>query len=392
MSWFNKKKSKVEKEKIISNLQIIPAEFYGAQDPVIHYNNESSQKMFKTKTIKMNDHNWGGILNIFKKKWVFYSFLGVIFVVIISLISWYYVEEAKKSLQPPVIEQPTKVKSQPKAEEPMVQKVETMVTSTIVTTTIVSTTEKKVEPEKPVSLQERTLEFPRILQTNSPDLDSDGLTDAEEELFNTASGIWDTDGDGYYDGQEVINLYNPKGIAPVKLIDSGLVKEYINPIWKYRVYYPTGWEIGVVDSHADQVLFSSATGDFVEISSFIKKEQETFEDWFARKAIGQKFSELQKFTNRFEENGEKRKDDLVAYFVQGNNIYILIYHPGTTGFIPFRHVMEIMYKSFRPSKTLIDIPNQTPLPIPPDFTKEENSTSTNIISTSTLKNFNTSTG
>jgi hypothetical protein len=33
----------------------------------------------------------------------------------------------------------------------------------------------------------------------------------------------------------------------VKIIDSGLITEYTNPIWQYRIYYPAGWQVGEVD-------------------------------------------------------------------------------------------------------------------------------------------------
>jgi len=370
---FGRKKKPIKKPKVSAEMQVIPGVFYGAQDPVIHYAETDSKKVAKVQKGQTRNWNLGGILEVFKKKWVWYSILAVIFIIIIVLISWYYVNEAKRDLQPevvePVIEQPAVVEEEPEAVIVEPEAVEEIVTST----------EEEVEPQELLSLQERVLEFPRILQTNSSDVDSDALTDMEEEIFNTDSGNWDTDNDGYYDGQEVYNLYNPAGEAPVKLIDSGLVAEYVNPIWQYRVYYPASWQVGAVDTRADQVLFSTVTGDFIEISAFTKEAQESFIDWFARKAVGERYSELQTLTNRFKESGQKRKDDLVAYFVQGNNVYVLIYHPGTTGFVPFRHVMQVMQQSFRPSKTIIDIPDQVPLPIPPSFTEEAVTTTTSTV-------------
>ncbi len=358
-----KKKQPIKKSKISANLQVMPETFYGAQDPVLHYGGETSKPLAKTKATGRSNLALGKIVDFFKKKIVLYILLGVVFIIIIMLISWYYINEARQSLEPapvkPVVEE---ILPEPVTEEFIEEKeIEAAPTST----------EPITEPiiEEPQSLQERELEFPRILQTNSPDVDNDALTDLEEEIFNTDSGTWDTDGDGYYDGQEVFNLYNPAGQAPVKLIDSGLVAEYVNPSWQYRVYYPITWQVGEVDSQANQVLFSSVTGDFIEISAFIKNSQETFTDWFSRKASGQKFTDLQVLNNRFKEEGQKRKDDLTAYFVQGNNVYVLIYHPGTTGFVPFRHIMQMMQQSFRQSKTLIEIPEQVLLPAPPNFTE-----------------------
>ncbi|MEK7498366.1 MAG: hypothetical protein AAB611_00715, partial [Patescibacteria group bacterium] len=43
------------------------------------------------------------------------------------------------------------------------------------------------------------------------DKDKDGLLDAQEVYYGTDSNNSDTDGDGYKDGDEVKNGYNPNG-------------------------------------------------------------------------------------------------------------------------------------------------------------------------------------
>ena len=43
------------------------------------------------------------------------------------------------------------------------------------------------------------------------DSDNDGLSDKEEEFYGTDKNNSDTDGDGYKDGDEVKNGYNPLG-------------------------------------------------------------------------------------------------------------------------------------------------------------------------------------
>ncbi|MBI4779101.1 hypothetical protein HY797_01450 [Candidatus Falkowbacteria bacterium] len=53
---------------------------------------------------------------------------------------------------------------------------------------------------------------------NSPDSDQDGLTDREEaKVFSTDPLRADTDDDGYVDGDEIKNGFNPNG--PGKLLD-----------------------------------------------------------------------------------------------------------------------------------------------------------------------------
>ncbi len=50
---------------------------------------------------------------------------------------------------------------------------------------------------------------PAAVITEGVDSDSDGLTDVEEALLGTNPQLADTDGDGYSDGSEVMNLYSP---------------------------------------------------------------------------------------------------------------------------------------------------------------------------------------
>jgi len=352
MFGFGKKKIE-KKEKISDNIFVIPEEFYGAKDPSIHY--ETTSKTVFKETVKFTNKSnnskvvSGKISRLLKNKKSRYIIIGLLLVLAVAFISWYYIEQArvKPVVLPeheeivPVVE----VVEEPIAEEePLVEEVEE-------TPIIIPEVE-----EKPV------LQFPNIILTDSTDIDSDALTDVEEELFNTDSGTWATDGDGYYDGQEVINLYNPTGFAPMKLIDAGLVQEYVNPILQYRVFFPIQWLMGEVDSKASQVLFSSISGDYVEIFVSEKDPSVTFAEWFGKEIKDQNFADLEGFSNRFQEEGWKRKDGLVAYFINDTKVYVIIYHTGSTGFLSFRHVMQMMLQSFRPSKTLIDIPEQVILP------------------------------
>ena len=50
-----------------------------------------------------------------------------------------------------------------------------------------------------------------LLQTTPSDTDNDDLNDSEETTYNTNSNNPDTDGDGFQDGKEVQNGFNPNG-------------------------------------------------------------------------------------------------------------------------------------------------------------------------------------
>ncbi|MFZ2190226.1 MAG: hypothetical protein WA057_03725 [Candidatus Magasanikiibacteriota bacterium] len=375
----NKKENKNDQQIANNNIQVIPSEFYGTADPVIHYEKSSTGgSNDKMKNVNIMDSSTKIPSAFFaslgkNKRIIFIVFASIIFLLAVVGIVWYYLLQAGIIGKTPAVvvvektENNNVTDTNPINEDSNANPEDFQVTTDTLDFTASTTVDNNASPQTPDSLLEQPIDYPSVILTNSSDLDSDSLTDTEEELFDTDSGVWDTDNDGFYDGQEMVNLYNPKGTAPVKLIDSGLVQEYINPTWQYRVYYPIAWQQGEVDKGLKQTLFSAITGDFVEILVDSLEPGENFNSWFARRAEGQKYEDLLLFTNLFKENGYKRKDGLVAYFVANNNVYVMIYHPGVTGFIPFRHVMEMMITSFRPSKTLIEIPDQVALPPVPSF-------------------------
>ena len=366
---FGRKKEKkvVKKEKKL-DIQVIPEEFYGAKDPVIHYKEtlkKHSIPQSKDGLFKQNQVSKGRVGKIIKNKKFIYISGAVFSVIALSLISWYYINKATSELNVGVdlMNGVSDLNNDLQKEaEIETDKEKIIIDETILESNII-VIEEAIPTTTPSLQKKKILEFPQTFLIDSPDVDNDEFTDLEEEAFDTDSGNWDTDNDGYYDGQEVVNLYNPKGLAPMKLIDAGLIQEYVNSTWQYRVYYPLKWMIGEVDSSLDQVLFSSVTGDFVEIVVLEKDKQESFENWFVKEAKDQRFGDLQKITNRFKQDGWERKDGLVAYFVEDTRIYVMLYHPGFGDSIPFRNIMQMMLQSFRPNKTIISIPDQVILPL-----------------------------
>ncbi|EKE07247.1 MAG: hypothetical protein ACD_18C00141G0004 [uncultured bacterium] len=360
----NKKNSKIEKNKY-SEIQtiVIPEVFYGGQDPYIYHDHEekltattksnsivdSNKNKKKLKSSKSNVNK-----SAIKKIWIFGS---IFFVIAVAAISWYYIDGYNKArLQ--LLSQNNVV-----TPEVIVKNTTTNVDNQVVTGTpnvVVSSTIDV--PTTTPSLDNVFLELPAIITLDTSDIDADSLTDLEEGIFGTDSGTWDTDKDNYYDGQEVYNLYNPKGQAPVKIVDSGLVKEYKNSTVGYRIYYPSGWQRGSVDTRETQVLFSASTGDYIEVRFFKKDVGQQFVSWFSRNAEGQNYNDLSPFVNRFGEKAMVRKDSLVSYFEDENFIYTIIYHPKDRIAIMYRHVMQMMYQSFRMSKTTNVLPDQNIYP------------------------------
>lgn len=342
------------------NIQKIPDVFYGGNNPVIYEQNILGKTVLtgeSTKTgSKLSTSSVGA--KTFRKSLLLWIIIGV-GILVIGGVSAYYIFQYRSATRIPPRTTSAPTFTGVSASQPTSSVFLSIPTSTSSDFSVTSTAP---------SLISNFLEFPPINLGSTADIDLDQLTDIEEEMYGIDSGTWDTDEDGYYDGQEVTNLYNPRGSAPVKLIDSGLVLEYVNPFSQYRIYYPLNWQRGSVDSEDRQVLFSTATGEFVEVRVFEKTPGTTFASWFQTNAPGEQFNLLSAFTNRFAVEGWKRNDGLVVYFDTTSFVFVLLYHQSDNRApIPYRSTTEMMYQSFRPTATNRAIPDQVPLVIPTDI-------------------------
>lgn len=387
---FKKTQKKETPPEAPADITAIPEIFYGGQDPDIYYHHTQTtvgQDLVnempgqKARTAVRKPSTGKKTSPFFSKKVVLIVAGSLLFLLATAGISWYYLRDLfavkRNASQSEVDRTSTPILQQEDKSKTMQEVVKVTEIATTTPTTTLALGEPESTSTTTPALSETFFDFPPLVYINTVDLDADELTDMEEELLGTDTGIWDTDSDGYYDGQEVVNLYNPKGEAPVKLIDSGLVAEYVNPTFGYRLYYPLGWERGSVDAQAKQVLFSAFSGEYVEVRASAKDAGMDFTQWFSNNAEGEQLTDLVSLTNRFKESGLKRKDGLIAYFETEKYVYVLLYHSEGRGPVPYRHMLEMMIQSFRPQKTSVEIPDQIPLPGTPDITKEdETNTST----------------
>jgi len=355
-----KKQQKKQKEELAVDIQTMPSIFYGGNDPEIYTSHSPvspNQSAFGTPTKKQPEISAPREPMSSKKKVFLIVGASIVGVAIIGGISWYYLAQYNDARSTQT--QNTAVIQQETNQNTIVAPTTTEQVPEIVTpTTTVSST-----VETPPSLIEQIdIIFPSIVQSDTVDIDSDQLTDVEEPLFGTDTGTFDTDGDGYFDGQEVFNLYNPSGAAPSRLIDSGRVVEYISPASGYRLYYPISWQVGNVDTVGNHILISSVDGDYIEIRTYQKSPSVSFNQWFGDAINGQRITDLLRFKNRFEVDGWKRRDDLVAYFVEDTKVHVIVFNPKELGPISHRHIMKMLVQSFRFSNTTAILPDQVIIP------------------------------
>lgn len=348
------------------SVQTIPADFYGGVNPVVKFKRvekevalESKPKLTapEKKLFEKAAAAGSGVplhpVNLLTNKKYALIFGASLFALITAGVGVYYYLQLRQKPKTALPSPPQITVASPTIEPPVVAETTTMPIEVATTTEIAS------------SLAEALIEFPSSLLGDSPDLDKDNLTDAAEELFGSDPSKPDTDEDSYNDGHEVFYLYNPSGKEPEKVIDSGRVNDYVNPIFGYKVFYPSSWAVGNVDEGYRDVLFSAITGENIELRVFDRLPNQTFADWFAQRAPNEQYQNLADWQTKFMEKGKNRVDNLVYYFMDDNHIYAMIYHTTDSNAVNYRSAMVMMARSFR-------TPGFAPLEIAPPAAESEN--------------------
>ncbi|HRY36945.1 MAG TPA: hypothetical protein P5230_03680 [Candidatus Magasanikbacteria bacterium] len=351
---FGKKQDNLLPESSIT-VNTIPDDFYGGKNPVVNFKNVLSEvdfkkdktekltpqekKIFFTKTAAGAEGDWH-LTNLFTNSKFLAVFAGLIFFATILIFGGYYYWKNYFNVQQPEVSDNGFIDI-------------TVLPTTTIENNLINSSSVEIpvisEPQTTtleVVIKELPLDFPSTLLAESADLDEDGLTDLAEEEFQTDPGDFDTDKDKYPDGVEIFNLYNPKGFEPQKLIDSGLVKSYENPNFGYRLQIPIHWAIGSVDEEERQILFSTLSGENIEVRVSDLKEGEDFNAWFTRMALNQDFTALKDFETRSKYLGKVRDDGLVYYFVYNNKVYVLLYHTTDSSIVNYKSVFALLARSF----------------------------------------------
>src|SRR3989339_948914 len=340
--------------------QVIPPEFYAGLNPVVKFKeikkeivlNEAGQVLSKSEQNLIKQAKTAGgqnklhPANLFTSRKFFIiagAGLFVLFSIGGGLYYWWQINAQSNSTPtPPVVAYiPTP--------EPVVQPA--LPTPPVIEPVVLT---------PPLSLQEPPITFLPTSVGESADLDNDGISDVAEAMFNTDPSVPDTDGDSYIDGSEVYHIYDPAKKTPAKLIDSGTIKEFDNPVFGYKVYYPASWEVGNVDQKYHQGLFSALNGENIEIRVFDLEMGKTFVDWFSQWAPSERYADLLFLESMFGDKGQRRPDDLVNYFLDNaGHVYVLVYHNiDDTAPINYRIVSKMFARSFRLTGNYSPLPEQ----------------------------------
>jgi hypothetical protein len=182
---------------------------------------------------------------------------------------------------------------------------------------------------------------------SGPDIDQDGLTGSEELLYTTDAEKADTDGDGYSDGLELVNLYNPTGFAPQKIEETSLVKVYSNQTFGYSIFYPTTWLPRALDESNREIMFTSLTGEFIQVIVEDNPNKLALLEWYLSEAPGTNPADIGTAATKGGLLGIKSPDGLTVYFGGNDKIYAISYNVGIKTELNYKSTFEMMIKSFK---------------------------------------------
>lgn len=178
------------------------------------------------------------------------------------------------------------------------------------------------------------------------DTDSDGLSNVEELMYGTDFRDPDSDGDSYLDGNEVFHRFDPRGLAPSTLLDTGAVKVLSSTDLPFTIFFPSSWN-PVSTPASQRVSFRSATGALVNVLWVEKTPDQTLAVWYDAQVGDIPVSRLQTMTTKEGYSTLLGADERVVYLDAGSRVYTLIYDLGTAKSIEFLQTFKMMTNSFK---------------------------------------------
>lgn len=176
------------------------------------------------------------------------------------------------------------------------------------------------------------------------DSDSDGLSDSEESVFATDARNPDSDRDGFLDGNEVFHLYNPAAQAPVRLLDTTLVKPFIGSLG-WSLYAPSVWTSSLDIADGQKASLVTGQGERFIIDVLPNVQKLSAKDWYVSMHATTTGEMLRSLTTKQGLEGVLSPDRLEAVFSWGESVFTIKYDPGTKPYINYRTIYEMMLNS-----------------------------------------------
>jgi len=173
------------------------------------------------------------------------------------------------------------------------------------------------------------------------DTDSDGLTAEEELLFKTNIERADTDLDGFNDGVEIANMFDPL-VPGGTLIQSGRIAEYLDSSRQFRFYRPVSWLAQDLDSEQVAILPDSETGEIFSIVALVNEQNASLDE------LKDLFGTAQSYEN-YSLDGYPAlisTDGREVISILGNYIFVITYDLGNSSVPSYSATFLMILKSF----------------------------------------------
>jgi hypothetical protein len=268
------------------------------------------------------------------KKWLLIPVAAVVLIAVAGVGAWLYIRSLKKPAAPqPAVTLPTEPEPQPEPQP-------------------VPEPQPAPEPEPaPAEPEPEPQPEPEPAPTATLDADNDGLTDEEETVFGTDPQKADSDADGFSDSVEVINLYNPAGFKPTRLIEANLVKQYEGgagldgePVIQFL--YPVSGSVSPGQQDVFLAVSWLSGSQYVNIDANVVGEQSVL-DYYLSTNPSVSPSEIQPFYTKSGLEGVRSPDGRTAFVKVNGFVYRFALFTSTGEPPTHRSIFTMLLNSFQ---------------------------------------------
>lgn len=196
------------------------------------------------------------------------------------------------------------------------------------------------------------------------DSDSDGLTDTEEGVYGTVGNLPDSDGDGYLDGNEVFNLYDPSIAAPATLLSSAGMRTVSSTVG-WQLLAPRTW-VEEQDPSGEMRL-RVPTGEVLRVFVEAVPIQGGLTTWLTQQKGWSATQLVEMSSNKYRLPFVLSPDRLQAFFVWNDRVLTVKYELGSQTFVNYRLTFGMMVNGLRFEGAPLVPDLASPVAIPQDF-------------------------
>ena len=202
--------------------------------------------------------------------------------------------------------------------------------------------------------QHSPLPLQQVVLVSAQDTDNDELTDKEEELWRTDPQKPDTDSDGFLDGPELLNLYDPTQGDRARLVDSSVALTYKNQTYHYSFLYPSKMIASPSNNSEREVILSSSTGELFSVSVQDNPQRLVPLDWYKTQVSKNGSADGVIAVSYNGWTGVMGPDTRTVFLIPADAakqlaspvLVIVTYNPNSQTQLHFMHTFQLLLRSF----------------------------------------------